>query len=205
MFAMQMAGRSVLRLMERQSAAIPLRRSTIQLPGISSLSATGVRYQPSQVRSLSCSQRRSSILQQVSRHQPIFFQNTSLRLRTPAFNAALQTRSFTLPRIVPEGQTAFGVFARFVTSVIIGLFVILGAILLHDSFTYSDQHISGVPTNPLALHPRKGGPKNLPIVDTDLSAEEDDTARKLASKPKLVIVGGGWGVSSGNAFTARKG
>ena len=200
MFATQMAGRSVLRLLERQTVAIPLRRSTTQLPGIQSLSYTGTRYQPSQIRAFSCSSKRSKILEQVSRGQPIFTQNTSLRLRTSAFNATLQTRSFTLPRIVPEGQTAFGVFARFVTSTIIGLFVILGAILLHDSFTYSDQHVSGVPTNPLALHPRKGGPKNLPIVDTDLSAEEDDTARKLASKPKLVIVGGGWGVSLGRVF-----
>lgn len=203
MFATQIAGRSVLRLLERQSVAIPLRHSTIQLPGIQSLSTAGLRYQPSQIRSLSYSSRRSGILEQVNRRQPIFSQNTALRLRTPAFNAAFQKRSFTLPRIVPEGQTAFGVFARFVTSVVIGLFVILGAILLHDSFTYSERHIDGVPTNPLALHPRKGGPKNLPIVDTDLSAEEDDTARKLAGKPKLVIVGGGWGVSRALSFGRR--
>lgn len=194
MFATQIAGRSVLRLLERQSLAIPLRHSAIQ-PSVQSLSTVGLRYQPSSIRSLSHSPRRSSILEQVNRRQPTFAQNSALRLRSPTVNAAFQKRSFTLPRIVPEGQTAFGVFARFIASVVIGLFVILAAILLHDSFTYSERHVGGVPTNPLALHPRKGGPKNLPIVDTDLSAEEDDTARKLASKPKLVIVGGGWGVS----------
>jgi hypothetical protein len=195
MFATQIASRSVLRLLERQSLAIPLRHSAIQ-PSVQSLSAVGLRYQPSAIRSLSYSPRRSPVLEQVNRRQPIFTQNSALRLRTPTSNAAFQKRSFTLPRIVPEGQTAFGVFARFIASVVIGLFVILAAILLHDSFTYSERHVGGVPTNPLALHPRKGGPKNLPIVDTDLSAEEDDTARKLAGKPKLVIVGGGWGVSS---------
>jgi hypothetical protein len=197
MFATQVAGRSVLRLLERQSITIPLRQSTIPLPGLQSIASSSLRYQPLQQRHLSLSShpRPSRILEQVNRRQSYFTQNTALRLRTSGFNAALQKRSFTLPRIVPEGQTAFGVFARFIASVVIGLFVILAAILLHDSFTYSERHVGGVPTNPLALHPRTGGPKNLPIVDTDLSQEEDDTTRKLAGKPKLVIVGGGWGVS----------
>jgi NADH dehydrogenase len=196
MFATQVAGRCVLRLLERQSLATPLRQSIIPLPGLQSIASSSLRYQPLQSRhlSLSSSPRPSRILEQV-RRQPYFTQNPALRLRTSGFNGTLQKRSFTLPRIVPEGQTAFGVFARFIASVVIGLFVILAAILLHDSFTYSERHVGGVPTSPLALHPRTGGPKNLPIVDTDLSQEEDDTTRKLAGKPKLVIVGGGWGVS----------
>lgn len=198
MFATQVAGRCVLRLLERQSIAIPLRHSSIPLAGLRSIASGSLRYQPVQTRHLSLSSagRSSRILEQVNQRQPYFTQNSALRLRASGFNASFQKRSFTLPRIVPEGQTAFGVFARFVASVVIGLFVILAAILLHDSFTYSERHVGGVPTSPLALHPRKGGPKNLPIVDTDLSQEEDDTTRKLAGKPKLVIIGGGWGVSS---------
>ena len=49
--------------------------------------------------------------------------------------------------------------------------------------------------NPLALHPERGGPKNLPVARASLSDEEDEENKKLSSKPRLVIVGGGWGVS----------
>lgn len=75
-----------------------------------------------------------------------------------------------------------------------GVFVIGGAIFLHDAFTYTSKHIDGVPTNPLALHPENGGPKNLPIAKAQVGDDEDEESRKLGSKPKLVIVGGGWGV-----------
>lgn len=79
--------------------------------------------------------------------------------------------------------------AGFVASIAFGTFVLF----VHDAFTYSDQHIDGVPVNPLALHPERGGPKNLPIVEVLLRDEEDPEFRELATKPRLVIVGGGWG------------
>lgn len=50
-----------------------------------------------------------------------------------------------------------------------------------------------VPTNALSLHPRLGGPKNLPIVEIPLGENESEEMRMLGRKPKLVIVGGGWG------------
>ena len=52
-----------------------------------------------------------------------------------------------------------------------------------------------VPVSPLALHPKLGGPKNLPVASVTLEDEASEENRKLASKPKLIIVGGGWGVS----------
>lgn len=75
-----------------------------------------------------------------------------------------------------------------------GLFALGAAIFIHDAFTYTDKHIERVPVSPLALHPERGGPKNLPVVDVLLADEEDEEFRKLNEKPKLVIVGGGWGV-----------
>jgi hypothetical protein len=60
---------------------------------------------------------------------------------------------------------------------------------------YSDLHVDRVPVSPLALHPKLGGPKNLPVASVALEDEESEENRKLAGKPKLVIVGGGWGVS----------
>lgn len=67
--------------------------------------------------------------------------------------------------------------------------------MAHDAFTYSDKHADRVPINPLSLHPRRGGKKNLPILEVNLDAEEAEK-QGMKNKPRLVIVGGGWGVSS---------
>lgn len=75
-----------------------------------------------------------------------------------------------------------------------GTFALGAAIFIHDAFTYTDKHVERVPVSPLALHPERGGPKHLPVVNALLADEEDEEFRKLNEKPKLVIVGGGWGV-----------
>lgn len=87
-----------------------------------------------------------------------------------------------------------------VGSSVIGVVGLGTAILAHDAFTYKDRHVDRVPVSPLALYPKSGGPKNLPIVRYQVDDEEDEENRRLAQKPRLVIVGGGWGVS---AWTCR--
>ena len=57
------------------------------------------------------------------------------------------------------------------------------------------KHVDGVHVDELALQPQCGGPKNLPIVRSFLSDNEDEELSALKKKPHLVIVGGGWGVS----------
>ncbi|KAJ8483076.1 hypothetical protein ONZ51_g4945 [Trametes cubensis] len=88
-------------------------------------------------------------------------------------------------------------FARYtiylVGSSVVGLGLLTGAIFLHDACTYRERHIEGVPVSPRALHPERGGPKNLPVLSRLLSDLEDDENRELVEKPHLVIVGGGWG------------
>ena len=79
-------------------------------------------------------------------------------------------------------------------SSVAGVLLLGGAIFLHDAFTYTDRHVDRVPVNPLALHPDTGGPKNLPVARVLVEDEEDEENRKLCQKPRLVIVGGGWGV-----------
>ncbi|KIY66321.1 nucleotide-binding domain-containing protein [Cylindrobasidium torrendii FP15055 ss-10] len=74
-----------------------------------------------------------------------------------------------------------------------GIVLVGGALFVHDAFTYSEAHLQRVPHSPLALHPETGGPKNLPIVKVDIGDEDDETARTIATRPRLVIVGGGWG------------
>ncbi|KAF8201713.1 hypothetical protein BJ912DRAFT_1054030 [Pholiota molesta] len=95
--------------------------------------------------------------------------------------------------ILSKAKTA-AKFAGFVcASSVIGILVVGTGILAHDAFTYTDKHVSRVPVNPLALHPERGGPKNLPIARVLIDDEEDEEAKLLAVKPKLVIIGGGWG------------
>ena len=79
-------------------------------------------------------------------------------------------------------------------SSVAGVLLIGGAIFVHDAFTYTDRHVDRVPVNPLALHPETGGPKDLPIARVLVEDEEDEENKKLSLKPRLVILGGGWGV-----------
>ncbi|GAA5934835.1 hypothetical protein JCM1841_000268, partial [Sporobolomyces salmonicolor] len=72
----------------------------------------------------------------------------------------------------------------------ITLLVLLG----YDASTYHHTNAEKVPVCPIALHPVRGGKKNLKIA----SVLVDDTdANKVKSsgkeKQRLVIVGGGWG------------
>ncbi|KIJ10514.1 hypothetical protein PAXINDRAFT_85928 [Paxillus involutus ATCC 200175] len=83
-----------------------------------------------------------------------------------------------------------------VLSATAGVLALGAGIFIHDAFTYTDKHVNRVPVSPLALHPERGGPKNLPVVNALLTDEEDEEFRKLNEKPKLVIVGGGWGAVS---------
>jgi NADH dehydrogenase len=48
----------------------------------------------------------------------------------------------------------------------------------------------------LALNPSRGGSKNLKVAQFLVGDEETDEIKALEDKPKLVILGGGWGVSS---------
>ena len=84
--------------------------------------------------------------------------------------------------------------AIFVGSTAVGIASLGGCIFIHDAFTYNDKHLTGVPVSPLALQGETGGPKNLPLAARFLRDEEDEEMVKLSEKPRLVIVGGGWGV-----------
>ncbi|TFY78811.1 hypothetical protein EWM64_g5201 [Hericium alpestre] len=74
-----------------------------------------------------------------------------------------------------------------------GVTLLIGGIFLHDACTYTDLHIDRVPVSPLALHPEHGGPKNLPIAVELVGDLENEEAKKLKDKPRLVVIGGGWG------------
>jgi NADH dehydrogenase len=81
-------------------------------------------------------------------------------------------------------------------AVLVGSLILLLIVLIHDASTYSQKHIDRVPVNPLALAPRRGGPKNLPIIEVNIDDKESDEKTRCEGKPRLVILGGGWGAVS---------
>lgn len=122
----------------------------------------------------------------------------SLLRRSPALARVHLTRRLTTTTAPPPLAKRLTTYARytgyFVLSAASGVFLTGAAFFVHDAFTYTDKHVERVPINPLALHPERGGPKNLPIVSVLMDDEDDDENKKLSEKPRLVIVGGGWGV-----------
>jgi NADH dehydrogenase len=80
-----------------------------------------------------------------------------------------------------------------------GFFVIFGgglvlAFFLYDASTYrSDLSTQDIPVSEHALNPRRGGPKNLPIADILVDDEDSENMLSQKDKPKLVILGTGWG------------
>jgi hypothetical protein len=111
----------------------------------------------------------------------------------PGFPAPLPpSRSTVIRRRLVKGLKWSG---SLIASSIVGIGLLTGGLFIHDAFTYTDKHVQNVPVNPLALKPETGGPKNLPIASSLVADEEDEEAKILSKKPRLVIVGGGWGVS----------
>ncbi|KAM0750316.1 nucleotide-binding domain-containing protein, partial [Meredithblackwellia eburnea MCA 4105] len=70
--------------------------------------------------------------------------------------------------------------------------VLTFGILCYDASTYQTKHSDRVPIDPLALHPKRGGPKQLKIAE-HLVDDHDERFKASENKGKLVIVGGGWG------------
>ncbi|ROW05524.1 hypothetical protein VSDG_00269 [Cytospora chrysosperma] len=69
-----------------------------------------------------------------------------------------------------------------------------GAFFIYDATTYNEHAVATeCDVSQLALFPRKGGPKNLPIAEVLIDDEDTEDHRKRKDKPKLVILGGGWG------------
>ncbi|KIY50830.1 nucleotide-binding domain-containing protein [Fistulina hepatica ATCC 64428] len=124
-----------------------------------------------------------------------------LRVRTLV--RCVSTRSQAHPRNVTAirrlsttaatAKKAAKVLGYTAASAVLGVAGLTAVLFIHDAFTYTSRHVERVPVNPLALHPETGGPKNLPVVKVLVDDEEDDEMKRLAQKPRLVIVGGGWG------------
>ncbi|KAH8924245.1 mitochondrial NADH dehydrogenase [Atractiella rhizophila] len=83
--------------------------------------------------------------------------------------------------------------------------IVVGGLLIWDASTYQKAHIDRIPVSPLALQMERGGPKNLPIAQVYADDEVDDEMKELSKKPRLVVLGGGWGaVATLNGLDTNK-
>jgi NADH dehydrogenase len=65
---------------------------------------------------------------------------------------------------------------------------------IYDATTYSaDPEVSDLEISEIALNPRRGGPKNLPIIEHFIDDDETPEKKNQKHKPKVVILGTGWG------------
>ncbi|KAI1202078.1 pyridine nucleotide-disulfide oxidoreductase-domain-containing protein [Nemania serpens] len=101
-------------------------------------------------------------------------------------------------RPLPQGRSAFlnfgyrsaaifGTGVGFVT-VLFAAFFVYDSTTYKESIAFGDCHVSEA-----ALNPPRGGPKNLPIIEAFLDDDESEQAQEKKQKPRLVILGSGWG------------
>ncbi|KAF1993309.1 hypothetical protein P154DRAFT_549644 [Amniculicola lignicola CBS 123094] len=124
---------------------------------------------------------------------------TSAPLQSPRDHARRQpTLRMVSTKPLPAPRSRLLRFA-YRTAYVTGIFLIVStglvvAFFIYDASTYSDDpEAEDIPVSELALSPRRGGPKNLPIAE--YFVDDDDCPQNKAAKhkPKLVILGTGWG------------
>ncbi|KAM3522704.1 hypothetical protein MY4038_008510 [Beauveria bassiana] len=88
---------------------------------------------------------------------------------------------------------AYRMMAWIGTSIAVGG-ILVTAFFIYDATTYKEGADAGdITVGELALQPRRGGPKNLPIADVLIDDNDNNGKSECQDKPKLVILGGGWG------------
>ncbi|KAJ9298451.1 hypothetical protein DTO271G3_3418 [Paecilomyces variotii] len=123
-------------------------------------------------------------VQQLSRQSPFL----AIPIRHKSVSAKIQAA-----RRSPVVNFLYKLFA------LSGFFIIssgaaIVAFFIYDATTYrEDPNAEDVPVSELALNPRRGGPKNLPIAEVLIDDNDSDAMVAQKDKPKLVILGTGWG------------
>lgn len=116
-----------------------------------------------------------------------FPHNASIIIRLNSTVATSKQRSRFM-RFFLHAVTFAGFFGLTITGFIIAFFI-------YDASTYKESSAhADVPISELALHPKTGGPKNLPVADFLVDDEDDPERLVERDKPRLVVLGAGWGV-----------
>ncbi|KAI9679280.1 MAG: hypothetical protein M1817_005300 [Caeruleum heppii] len=129
--------------------------------------------------------------------------SSPIRISPRSFPPPLSSRTgfirfaSTTPPPIPKKSRTLRFFYR--SFALTGFFVLtLGGLVvlffIYDATTYNEHSdFKDVPVSETALAPRRGGPKNLPVVNCHLDDDDCPEKEKLKDKPRLVILGGGWG------------
>lgn len=94
-----------------------------------------------------------------------------------------------------------GPIVRFIyrTAAWTGIFIVISGLLITSFFAYDATTYSQtegkleIAVSEAALSPKRGGPKNLPIAEVLVDDEDSEEMARQKYKPKLVILGTGWG------------
>lgn len=135
-------------------------------------------------------------------HHPITSQSALCLLSRPFISKPLPGVTTRIRHVstkpLPTTQSRIGRFL-YRTLAYLGFFVlasggIIFAFFVYDYTTYKEEPTHGdVPVPELALNPRRGGPKNLPIVECLLDDADSPEKQAQRTKPRLVVLGTGWG------------
>lgn len=108
-------------------------------------------------------------------------------IATSASNNLIPPQRSKLARFVIKTCIYTGFASLAVTGLIVAFFI-------YDASTYKvESETYDLSLSELALNPRKGGPKNLPIAEILVDDDDSPEMQKQKDKPKLVVLGCGWG------------
>ncbi|RFU73992.1 nadh dehydrogenase [Trichoderma arundinaceum] len=128
-----------------------------------------------------------AVLQQVQPRLQLQLQHPSLVLARALSGKPLPQRKSWLLNFLYRAAAWVGI-----SIVVLGGGVF--AFFLYDASTYKEHGTqSDIDVSQLALQPRRGGPKNLPIAEVFIDDDEAGARQQSKVKPRLVILGGGWG------------
>lgn len=96
-------------------------------------------------------------------------------------------KRFSIVRFLRRSIFLIGFFVATSSALVLAFFI-------YDATTYSGEPLSeSIPISSIALNPRKGGPKKLPIAEYLIDDDDSPESKSQKHKPKLVILGTGWG------------
>ncbi|KAL5358414.1 hypothetical protein BJX96DRAFT_163730 [Aspergillus floccosus] len=172
-------------LLQSQPGTPGLRRIGL-LPCRLSLSNPSTSIRLAGSRNLSGSTRRSPSAKCLA--SPTFFTSRmSVRHSSTASEpSAVKPKSKAL-NVLYKSFAACGFFIVMSGAAVLGFFI-------YDATTYK-EHLTAqdIPVSELALNPRRGGPKNLPIAEILVGDNDSETMEEQKDKPRLVVLGTGWG------------
>lgn len=129
---------------------------------------------------------KASNLQPSSKYIQLRWASTTEAAAAAAKGAVVPRRNIIL-RYAYKALASLGLFVAISGGLVVAFFI-------YDATTYSeDPDTTDLPVSELALNPRRGGPKNLPLAEYFIDEEDDAGMKEQKHKPRLVILGTGWG------------